>query len=207
MLSLLLPPSCGACGRLGPAPCADCWRALEPAPPMAAVDGLDRCRALLRYEGPARDLLLGLKYRNSRSTVAWLAAGMSGLAASPGSSFATVTWAPTTAARRRRRGFDQAEVLARAVGRRLGVPVRRLLVRLPGPAQTGSSRLDRAAGPVFVVRGPVAGKRLLLVDDVVTTGATLAAAGASLTRAGAAGVEAVVAGCTPLKVPSPAADA
>lgn len=207
MLSLLLPPSCGACGRPGPAPCAGCWRALEPAPPMVAVDGLDRCRALLRYEGPARELLLSLKYGNSRGAVAWLAAGMSGLAASPGTSFDMVTWAPTTTARRRRRGFDQAEVLARAVGRRLGVPVRRLLVRLPGPAQTGSDRLARAVGPAFFVRGRVAGKRLLLVDDVVTTGATLAAAGACLTLAGAAGVEAVVAGCTPLKVPSPAADA
>ena len=60
-----------------------------------------------------------------------------------------VTWAPTTAARRRQRGFDQAELLARALARRLHVPCRRLLLRPPGNAQTGQPLDVRRAGPAF----------------------------------------------------------
>ncbi|MBW3651953.1 MAG: ComF family protein [Actinobacteria bacterium] len=205
MWSALLPPSCGACGRPGPAPCPDCWSQLTPGPPLLGVPGVDRCRALLRYEGTGRDLLTQLKYRNRRDSLGWLAAGMAGLAAAD--RFDVVTWAPTTELRRRRRGFDQAEVLARAVGRRLGVPTRHLLSREPGPPQTGRDRLERSCGPLFVARARIVGRRVLLVDDVVTTGATLAAAAHALRQAGAAGVDAVTAAATPLKVVGSPADA
>ncbi|MBW3548180.1 MAG: hypothetical protein KY452_08635, partial [Actinobacteria bacterium] len=80
MWSLLLPPSCGGCGRPGPAPCPTCWRALAAAPPVGPVPGLDRCRALLRYEGAGRELLARLKYRNARSSVPFLARGMAAVA-------------------------------------------------------------------------------------------------------------------------------
>lgn len=206
MWSLLLPPSCGACGRAGPAPCPRCWRELAPAPPVEPIPGLDRCRALLRYEGAGRELLARLKYRNSRDALAWLASGMAALAAAPGTSFDVVTWAPTTAARRHGRGFDQAEVLARGVGRRLALPVRALLVRMPGPAQTGLDRRRRTDGPSFRGRAASVPRRVLLVDDVVTTGATLAAAALALRSAGAVTIEAVTAGSTPLKVARPPAD-
>src|SRR5436853_66800 len=58
-----------------------------------------------------------------------------------------VTWAPTTTARRRQRGFDQAEHLARAVGAALAVPVRPCLIRRAGAAQTGRSAGERRRGP------------------------------------------------------------
>lgn len=206
MWSLLLPPSCGACGRPGPAPCPTCWAELAPAPPAGPPPGVDRCRALIRYEGRGRELLASLKYRNTRDALAWLAAGMAGLAAAPGTPFDVVTWAPTTAARRHRRGFDQAEMLAREVARRLAVPVRGLLVRLPGPAQTGRDRLHRTDGPSFRPRATAAPPRVLLVDDVFTTGATVTAAALALREAGAVSVEVVTAGCTPLKVARSAAD-
>ncbi len=108
-----------------------------------------------------------------------------------------VTWAPTTPRHRRARGFDHAELLARAVGRQARLPTRALLTRLPGPPQTGARRAERRAGPRFRARPDVAGLGVLLVDDVVTTGATLTAAAGALRRGGARGIVGVAAARTP----------
>lgn len=205
--TLLLPGRCPVCERSGPAPCASCWGELRPAPPaLPTPAGLDGCRSLLRYEGAGRELLARLKYRNGRSVVPWLATGMAGLVAAV--AVDVVTWAPTTPARRRDRGFDQAELLARAVAVRLRRPCHPLLVRGAGPPQTGRSRAERRSGPTFAVRGVdgLAGLRVLVVDDVATSGATLTSAARALRSAGASGVIAVTAGRTPLKVLPPPAD-
>jgi predicted amidophosphoribosyltransferase len=152
--------------------------------------GLLACRALLAYEGPARLVVTRLKYRNARSSLAWLAEGMAGLV-QPRDGPVAVTWAPTTSTRRRARGFDQAEVLARRLASRLRLPCVDLLIRLPGPPQTGRSHLERRVGPRFAAQrsglrrvrrsGPGA---VLLVDDVITTGATMSAAASALHCAG-----------------------
>ena len=92
----------------------------------------------------------------------------------PRASVDLVTWAPTSSARIAERGFDQAELLARAVARELGVPCRRLLYRAHGGPQAGRGRAARLLGPSFRARAPRRGLRVLLVDDVVTTGGTLA---------------------------------
>ena len=195
---MLLPPGCPVCGRLGAAPCPACWRRLRPARPAPPPAGLDACHSLLAYEGAGRELLARLKYRNARSSLRWLAEGMAALV--EGVAADAVTWAPTGAARRRERGFDQAAELARGVGRALGLPAVPALRRLPGPPQTGLPAARRRTGPRF---GPAGGRpvppRLVLVDDVVTTGGTLAAAAAALRAAGAERVVAVTAGRTPLK--------
>ena len=177
---------------------------MEPAPARPPPRGLDGVAALLAYRGPGRELVARLKYRNGRAAVAWLALGMAGLA--PADSQA-VTWVPTTPVRRRRRGFDQAELLARAVARRLGLPCRPMLRRHRGPAQTGQPLEARRQGPRLEPGRVGPPRRVLLVDDVVTSGATLAAAAAALRRAGAVEVHAVLAASTPLKELRPATDA
>jgi len=177
---VLLAVACVGCrGSAGPV-CPTCAAAVQPVGAVA-VEGLDGAWALLAYEGPGRDLVQALKFRNRRSAVGVLAAAMAGqVTERPG----VVTWLPATPAHRRERGFDQAELLARRVGRTLGVPARRLLVRRPDRPQTGLPRAERLRGPALRPRRGVGGT-VLVVDDVVTTGASLRAAAGALREAGA----------------------
>jgi predicted amidophosphoribosyltransferase len=122
-----------------------------------------------------------LKFGGRRDAVRALGAAMGHL---PDRDVDVVTWAPTTPSHRRARGFDQAELLARQVARTLGRRPRRLLLRPEGRSQTGHDRAERLTGPRFVTRGSAA-YRVLVVDDVLTTGATLSAAAVALRRAGA----------------------
>jgi hypothetical protein len=117
-----------------------------------------------------------------------------------------LTWAPASSERRRRTGFDHGELLGRAVARQLELPATSLITREHGPPQTGRSRAARRPGPALgTIRtssAVVAGRTVLLVDDVATTGATLAAAAAALRRVGAARVVALTAAATPGPAPA-----
>jgi competence protein ComFC len=187
---------CPVCGCDDGAPCRACIGKLLPAPLLPPPPGVDRCVALLAYEGAGRELVARVKYRNQRRALPGLArAAAAGIAPSE---IDVVTWPPTTPSRRRRRGFDHAELLARRVAAELGRPCRRVLARPAGPAQTGLGAAARWAGPRFVARRPVAG-RVLLVDDVVTTGATVSAAASVLRGAGAAAVTVLALARTPAK--------
>ncbi len=190
---VFLPTSCPVCGARGPAPCRACATDLRRAPSLPPPIGVDSCHALFAYDGAARELVARLKYRNARSSLPFLADGLAALVGAP---VDVVTWAPTTTARRRQRGFDQAELLARALARRLRVPCRPLLLRRPGPIQTGQPLEGRRSGPVFHPARPTP-TRVLLVDDVVTSGATVAAAARTLRAAGAVEVHVAAAARTP----------
>jgi ComF family protein len=170
---------------------------LEPAPALPAPLGIDRCVAVLAYEGAGRELVARLKYRNARSTIRWLAARMAALV--DARDVDVVTWVPTTAARRRRRGFDQAELLARSIARQLHRPCRRMLTRGDGPPQTGRSLQQRRAGPVLEAKPTGHTPRVLLVDDVITTGTTITVAARALQASGVKHVAVVAAAGTPLK--------
>lgn len=166
---------------------------------MPAPPGLDDLRSVLLYADGGRTLVTALKYRHGRDALGWAAAAMARMLVPPPG--ATVTWAPTSGRRRRARGFDQAELLARAVARRWGVPCRPLLRRRRGDAQTGRSLAERRAGPAFSALRSVAGA-VVLVDDVVTSGATLTAAARAIRTAGASSVVGLTLARTPLKSPS-----
>ena len=159
------------------------------------MPGIASCRPAFVYDEGVRTLLLALKYRNRRDALAYLAAQIAEIIDVEAD---VVTWVPTTGARRRARGFDQAELLARAVGRRTGLPVRSLLCRVDGLAQTGRDAEARRSGPQFSLRRrrPVRGS-VVLIDDIGTTGATLQAAARVLAGAGWAEIHARTVAWTP----------
>lgn len=201
LLGALLPVRCPGCGASDASPCARCAARVVPAPAGALPPGLAGCWSLVAYDGLGRVLVTDLKYRRDRSALAWLAGGMAGLLKPPPG--AVVTWAPTTPARRRQRGFDQAELLARAVARRWSVPCRPLLRRRAGPPQTGRSLADRRRGPLLLAgggaRAAAAGRPVVVVDDVVTTGSTLAAAARALAVLDVGSVVGLTAARTPAR--------
>jgi len=108
-----------------------------------------------------------------------------------------VTWVPASRHQARRRGYDQGRELAVAVARPLGVRARPLLRRAGREAQAGRNRVDRLVGPSFQARVRRCPARVLLVDDVATTGASLARAAAVLRAAGARSVSAAVVAAVP----------
>ena len=196
LAELLFPGTCPGCGARAEPVCEDCAAGLVSAPQLPPPVGLDACDAAFAYEGAARELIARIKYRNRRTAVPWLADAMVsalGSAYRTDSSLRVVTWVPTTRERRRARGFDHAELLARAVGDRMRLPTRGLLARGVGPAQTGRSRRLRIEGPPLRGRSALDGRSVLLVDDVLTTGGTLRSGAQALRCAGAGSVRGLVA--------------
>lgn len=104
------------------------------------------------------------------------------------SSFDAVSWIPTTDLRRRQRGFDHAELIARHVGAQSGCTARQLLRRTSSAHQSGASRRERMLNPRYVAHPRCAGRHVLLIDDVTTTGATFREATRALLHGDAAGV-------------------
>jgi ComF family protein len=157
-----------------------------------------RARAALRYDAASAPMILAMKHRGKLQAMSafggWMArAGADLFATADG--FVPV---PLHRWRMLRRGFNQSSLLAGAVGRRVGVPtLTGALVRVRAtPSQQGLSGEERArnmAGTVFTVpdaaRSLVEGRRLIVVDDVFTTGSTLSACAAALNRAGATNVD------------------
>ncbi|MET0145446.1 MAG: phosphoribosyltransferase family protein [Ilumatobacteraceae bacterium] len=191
---MIFTTRCAGCDEPGPPLCRTCRFALvsrpEPVTPGVLVAA--------PFTGRVRDVLLGFKYRNRRAIGGHLAGLLVNRLAASGERVDVVTWAPTSSRRRRERGFDQAEAVARHVARQLGVPCRRLLERSgDGRPQTGRGREGRLHAPCFRAHPHVPAQRVMVVDDVVTTGATLAAADEALRRAGATAVVRAAVAATP----------
>jgi ComF family protein len=181
---MMFQTRCAGCDAPGAALCTTCRFSLLGPRPRPGAHGV---HAAVAFTGRARSIVLGLKYRNRRQVARHLAGLVVNAVVANGHHLDVdiVTWVPTSAVRRRSRGFDQGELVARHVARQLGVPCRRLLERTSPPiAQTGRSRVERLHGPDFRARPGLDGRRVIVVDDVVTTGATLRAGAAALRRAG-----------------------
>ena len=191
VLDLFLPPTCAVCGTVADGLCLPCATSLPQTLGRTPPTGVDHAAALAAHAGGAREVVAALKYHQHRDALALLGPAMAALARGfPGDGPDVVVWAATTSARRRRRGADQAQLLAVEVARWLGRPCVGLLHRRPGAAQSGRGRAERLDGPGYSVRGRVP-PHALVVDDVWTTGATLSAAATALRTAGATRVDAV----------------
>lgn len=187
---------CGRCGRPLAVAAEVCGRCLTRPP------AFDRLVAAWRYEPPLEAVIRGLKFGRLDYLGRHLARGLAPLVAAQAEPLDGVVPVPLHWRRRLLRGYDQAVCIAAPLGRRLGAPLCRALRRPRATApQASLSRAGRLANPhlAFRVRmgTRLAGKSLLLVDDVATTGATLGAAAAALKAAGAHRVVAVAAALTP----------
>ena len=197
ILRLLFPGKCVLCRKILPRHqtdlCHRCRVEVDQVPPAKIrIPYLAGWTAVWYYEGSARQSLLRFKFRGARSY-----AGAYGrmlamkLSRELPESFDLLTWVPVSRRRRFRRGYDQVALLASSVGRELGMePVPLLRKRRDNPPQSGihglAARRANVLG-VFAVTDPamVLGKRILLLDDVITTGATAGECARTLLTAGA----------------------
>jgi predicted amidophosphoribosyltransferase len=190
----LLPSLCAACGRSCRSTavvCSRCSRRLAQAEPLrgAGPPGLDQAWSSAPHEGTARDLVTALKFRRLLPVAELIAERIEWLA--PASLLSgTIVPVPTARLRSLGRGFDPAAEIAAALAERTGLSLKPCLIRRGGGRQVGKRRGERIGHPPHVQpRGEVP-RSVLLVDDVLTTGATLSACAQALRSAGAVRVAA-----------------
>jgi len=195
--AFLAPPWCARCGfpfEVDPGPDALCGACTREPPDF------DRARAVLRYDDGSRPLVLGLKHGDRTEWAPAFGGWMARAGAELLAEAEMVAPVPLHWTRLAQRRFNQSALLARAIGRASGVAVvPDLLVRRKRTASQGGltriQRRDNVRG-AFVVRPArreaLRGRRVVLVDDVLTTGATATMCARTLHRAGAAGVDVLV---------------
>lgn len=207
ILNLLYPPRCAVChGLLQPgsrAVCPACGRALSRTfGGVRTGTAFSVCVSPLSYRDAVRDAVIALKFHGKTSGVPLFGQRMAEcVRENLADAYDFVTWVPISRKRLRSRGYDQAELLAKALADCLDAPlVRTLRKRADNPAQSGIANPQRRAenvrGVYTAVPEACAGKRVLLVDDVITTGSTLESAAQALRCAGAASVVCCTLACT-----------
>ncbi|MGH7565267.1 MAG: ComF family protein [Gemmatimonadota bacterium] len=217
LLDALLPPLCVHCAEpipsARPGACRLCRATLRPLaggclrcslPRPGSPEACDRCRdwpegltavAATRYTGAAESIVHALKYRGWSHLSDLCAASMAVALGKWASGLDVLVPIPLHAARLRERGFNQSALIAGSLSDTLGTPVLDALVRThPTRSQVGLGRAARKRNvqAAFALRGGLtSGVSVGLVDDVATSGATLAAAAQALRGAGAQRITAV----------------
>ncbi len=203
LLDLLYPPKCPFCGRvLEPGVEGMCGRCRETLPwtdgAERKVDFCDACLSPLWYRDGVRAAVHRYKFMGGRNHCRVLGRLMAEeLAAGWGEDVDLITWVPLSAKHRKKRGYDQAELLARRVAELTGLPAAPTLVKLRDTRTqsriTGDSARRANVVGAYACRpgAELAGLRVVLVDDVVTSGATLSECAACLKMAGVDSVTAL----------------
>lgn len=196
VLDLLFPPKCPFCGKLlekGELLCPNCQRDL----PWLTGAGAERpveltkgCLSVLRYQERVREAIHGYKFRGRSARSGTFGLLMAQALRDRKVTADLISWPSLSRKRLRRRGYDQAQLLAEVVGRELGIPVARTLKKEDRPAQSGlrgeaERRANLLGAYTAVNTGEFQGKTILLIDDVFTTGATLSECAKTLRLAGA----------------------
>ncbi len=219
---MFLERRCPSCQRRSRFVCDRCLARFNPSG-VVQLSGLDQVRSIFDYDQSLGRVILAAKNQGRRDILRQFGRRMGDETlvnpavwgdpsqwrdptASPKASkinpveqFDVVTWVPASPANRRRRGYDQGLLLARSVARHGRLPIRRLLTRRGGP-QKGRGREERLAGVELWPVCPVP-MSVLVVDDVVTTGASLQQSASALRRGGARFVSAMTIASTGWSAP------
>lgn len=211
LLNILAPEDCIACGTEGSLLCIACSSSIvRPAYVCFLCNGpaafsnicmscshashITSIYTFAAYEGTIKDLIFAYKFLHKRTAAKTCAALLTTAYPTSGNE-SFITYVPTSAAHIRLRGFDHAKLLAKEYAWGTGLAMRSLLTRTTQTVQLGATRRGRIENmqQAFVVAGPTAcrGAHVLLIDDVITTGATVRAAAQALHAAGAASISVV----------------
>lgn len=192
LLDFFFPPKCIFCRKLlGKGEkdyCLSCSLDLPENDGIRVIPGAQACRAPLRYEGKARDAMIRYKFSGLSCYGPAFARLMVPLASSSGAEL--IVWIPVSFRRRLERGYDQTELIAKELSARTGIPAKKVLRKKHTGRQSaagGPEARKRNVKGAFSVTDETAvrSRKLLLLDDVCTTGATLSEAVSVLNKAGA----------------------
>ena len=183
--AIIMPVECAGCGELDRTLCDACVGSLIPLPTTRSTPGGLRVVTALRYEGVVRSVILAVKEQHRTDAVGALAPS---LAAAVGRMLALgggveVVPVPTSRAAYRRRGYDPLALLVRGAGHRRST-VLRATRRTASQKTLGLAQRAQNLSGAFTAKGDLTGRSFVLVDDVMTTGATLDEAARALAAAG-----------------------
>ncbi len=206
IVEILTPTTCASCGREGKPLCSLCIKKMAFYRENCYVCGLSSakgatCAHCLSktalsgvivgtiYEDAAKELIWQLKFHRSWAAADAMAAVLL-RRLNVDYQFDSITAVPIAPSRYRERGYNQAELIAKRLAQHLKLPYRPLLIRFGSHHQVGQSRSERInqISGAFVAKRQLSGESVLVVDDVITTGATLAECASVLREAGASSV-------------------
>lgn len=212
LISIVAPHECIACGYEGSLLCTNCIELLGPLPPEKCFScqkissnnkTCKNCRQKSKlghvwirteYKDEAKELIHLLKFERAKASQEIIAAAMVEIL--PKRTSTIIVPIPTASSRKRQRGYDQSVLIAKRISTITSLPLERFISRIGQSRQVGSLKTERLLQlrDAFLVNKPeqIKGAHIILIDDVMTTGATLEAAATVLRNAGAKQVDALV---------------